>query len=94
MEMKKQKLLLMLDSSPATPDVPAGGEVSAATPLDEQDEVTGMKCRGPLKEVHRSLILRGVAWVWLISLAVLGWGELSQCHHPLYGSIQSRSWGP
>lgn len=77
MEVKKQKLLLMLQADPAAaPDVPVGGEggeTSAATPPDEQDEVTGMKCRGPLKEVCKTICIQGRGMGVAIAL-LQSWG--------------------
>lgn len=79
METKKQKLLLMLHppspcAGTAVPEVSclpgeAGGEAVTSTtiPSDEQDEVIGMQCRGPLKEVceDEPCTIGCGKWVWL-----------------------------
>lgn len=62
MELKKHKLLLMLHEAPATceggqqqvPPSEEGGEqerLCQPSQDQEQDELVGMKCRVPLKEV-------------------------------------------
>lgn len=70
MEVKKQKLLLMLHPSPsadtAVPEELGGadGEAVVST-TTQQDEIIGMQCRGPLKEVCDDGTLGCGKWVWL-----------------------------
>ena len=52
MELKKQRLLVMLHPTEAEEGEEQVGVASTADEGDEETEVAGMKCRAPLKEVR------------------------------------------
>lgn len=92
MEVKKHKLLLMLDQTPATaieaevgggdpPCDPPEGTGSAHTSTEGEDKIIGMKCRAPLKEVRVWSAIP--SFVQMFLCAVMGWRESSQCCHYL-----------
>ena len=92
MELKKQRLLVMLHPTEGEEKM---GVASTTEQLgereeeEEAEEVVGMKCRAPLKEVRRCLNLLSIDWMLMMASCIYSHGAQSTTTMP-WCSVLSR----